>query len=446
MPAAKDNEPQNPIPKEKKGSRTGRGLILHFRPRTVPEPTLKFTFTWGLGGSAVVLILLLISTGLLLKFVYQPTPELAYASIISLQQEIRFGGFIRNLHHWSANILVIVVFLHMLRVFFTGAFQAPRQVTWLIGVGLFFLILTANFTGYLLPYDQLAYWAVTVATGMLDYTPIFGTYLQELIRGGPAIGPATLSIFYALHTAVVPICLVILMAFHFWRIRKARGLVIPHPPESRYVMNPARTPVLPDLLLRELVMALVVVAAVMIMSAFWDAPLEDPANPGLSPNPTKAPWYFAGLQEILLLIHPIFSVFVIPVLFVGGMLLYPYMVKSPDTAGVWFVSSNGRKMAVTASLTALLITPIWILFDAYVLPSSSLLSEVPSIISRGLIPFAAAAAVIAGFYQVLKHRFSATMPETLQTIFVLLVVAFVVMTAIGVWFRGHGMQLVWPWQ
>lgn len=99
MAAVKDNAPENTLPVRKKESKGGRGLVLHFRPKTVPEPTLKFTFTWGLGGSAVVLILLLFGTGLLLKFVYQPTPELAYASIIIIQQEIGFGGFVRNIHH-----------------------------------------------------------------------------------------------------------------------------------------------------------------------------------------------------------------------------------------------------------------------------------------------------------------------------------------------------------
>jgi quinol-cytochrome oxidoreductase complex cytochrome b subunit len=446
MAVVKNSKPENAPSRGVTASRSSRGFVLHFRPKTVPEPTLKLTFTWGLGGSAVVLILLLIGTGLLLKFVYQPVPELAYASILVLQHETGFGSFIRSLHHWSANILVVVVFLHMLRVFFTGAFQQPRQLTWFIGLGLSFLILVANFTGYLLPYDQLAYWAVTVSTGMLDYIPIVGAYLQELIRGGPAIGPATLSIFYALHTAAVPICLVTLMAFHFWRIRKARGLVIPHPPGSDYPAKFDRVPVMPELLLRELVTAVVVIAAVMIMSAFWDAPLQNPANPGLSPNPTKAPWYFAGFQELLLHIHPVFSVFVIPVLFVGSLLLYPYIVRSPDTAGIWFVSGDGRKMAAIASLTAMVVTPLLIVINAYVLPPDSMLPQVPPIISSGLLPFIFIGTAIAIFYQLLKRTFSATTAEALQTIFVLLVTAFAVMTVIGIWFRGPGMQLVWPGQ
>ena len=446
MPAPNDNEPEKTVLVKKSGSRTGRGLLLHFRPRTVPEQTLRFTLTWGLGGSAAVLVMLLIGTGLLLKFVYQPFPDLAYSSILSLQREVGFGRFIRSIHHWSANILVLVVFLHMLRVFFTGAFQPPRQGTWLIGLGLIFLTLGANFTGYLLPYDQLAYWAVTVSTGMLDYIPVLGAYLQKLIRGGTDIGPATLSIFYALHTAVIPVCLFILMAFHFWRIRKAGGLVIPRPPESDMVRNPVRVAVMPNLLLRELVMALVIIAAVMVLSAFLDAPLEDPANPGLSPNPTKAPWYFAGLQELLLHMHPVFSVFVIPSIFVGSMLLLPYVIKSSDTAGIWFASGKGRRMAVIAGLAAVLITPLLILIDEYALQSNSLWPNVPPVITNGLVPFVSVTAMITVFLLVLKRRFSVTGREAFQTLFVFLVAAFVVMTATGVWFRGLGMKLMWPWQ
>ena len=178
-------------------------LILHFRPRTVQERTLRFTLTWGLGGMAVVLILLLFGTGILMKFVYQPFPDKAYASILHLQQSVSFGQFVRNIHHWSGNVLLIVVFLHFLRVFFTGAFHSPRQFNWIIGLCLFLVVLLSNFTGYLLPWDQLSFWAITICTGMLEYLPGVGLWLQKLIRGGSEVGTATLSNFYAIHTAIL---------------------------------------------------------------------------------------------------------------------------------------------------------------------------------------------------------------------------------------------------
>ena len=191
-----------------------KNLILHFRPARVPEKTLRFSLTWGLGGMAVILVLLQIGTGVLLKFIYEPSPLTAYTSVQSLIFEVPFGRLIRNLHHWCAHFLVLIVFLHMLRVFFTGAFHAPRQFNWVLGLCLLGTVLTANFTGYLLPWDQLAYWAVTVSTGMLEYVPVIGLTLRKMILGGSEIGPASLRIFFAIHTAVVPILLLLLMAFH----------------------------------------------------------------------------------------------------------------------------------------------------------------------------------------------------------------------------------------
>ena len=126
-------------------------LVLHFRPRSIPERTLKFTLTWGLGGMAVVLVAVLFATGLMMKLVYQPVPDRAYASIIYLQDTVLFGQLIRNLHHWSGNALLLIAFLHFLRVFFTGAFHAPRQFNWIIGLLMFLLVLGSNFSGYLLP-------------------------------------------------------------------------------------------------------------------------------------------------------------------------------------------------------------------------------------------------------------------------------------------------------
>jgi quinol-cytochrome oxidoreductase complex cytochrome b subunit len=137
-----------------------RGLLLHFRPRVVPERTLRLSLTWGLGGMAAVLVFLLFGTGLMLKFVYEPFPGRAYDSILYLNNHVPFGQLIRNIHWWSANGLLLVTFLHFLRVFYTGAFAAPRQFNWIIGLTLFTAVIFSNFTGYLLPWDQLAYWAI----------------------------------------------------------------------------------------------------------------------------------------------------------------------------------------------------------------------------------------------------------------------------------------------
>ncbi len=439
--------PGTPGPvKDRKGYRRFfNTLVLHFRPRTVPERTLRLTLTWGLGGMAAILVLLQFGTGLLLKFVYEPTPVGAYASILVLQNEVVFGQLIRNIHHWSANLLVLIVFLHMLRVFFTGAFHPPRQFSWIIGLGLLCLVLIANFTGYLLPYDQLAYWAVTVSTSILEYIPGIGVLLQEMVRGGSDIGPETLSIFFAIHTAVVPLGLIILMAFHFWRIRKAGGLVIPRAPEEDPDTRGDSVETVPNLILREVVVALVLLAFILVFSMLFNAPLESQANPGLSPNPTKAPWYFAGIQEMLMHFHPLFAFLIIPVLIIVALLSLPYIDYKPHTAaGVWFASFKGRKTALIAALAATIATPLGILMDEYILDLAAWMHGVPAFISNGLIPSAGVLAAIAGFYILIKRRYSVTKNEAIQAIFVLFLTAFLILTVTGIWFRGTGMRLIWP--
>ena len=393
---------------------------------------------------AAVLIFLQIGTGLLLKFVYVPTPLGAYKSILVLSHSVMFGRLLRNIHHWGANFLVLIIFLHMLRVFFTGAFHPPRQFTWVVGLGLFSLVLTANFTGYLLPYDQLAYWAVTVSTGMLEYIPVAGGLLQEIIRGGNEIGPATLNIFFAIHTAVVPMGLIILMAFHFWRIRKAGGLVIPKAPGEEIEERPNRVPTMPNLLLRELVVTVVIIAVVMLVSVSFDAPLGNSANPGLSPNPTKAPWYFAGLQELLLHLHPVFAVFIIPLVLGVALMGIPYMKYDTDAAGVWFVSVKGRRITLIAAVIVIIAAPMGILADEFLIDFVARLHGVPAIIGNGVIPFALIFLGCAGFYILIKHRYSATTSEVVQAIFVLILFVFLIFTITGIWFRGPGMKLTWP--
>ena len=332
----------------------------------------------------------------------------------------------------------------MLRVFFTGAFHPPRQFSWIIGLGLFGLVLTANFTGYLLPYDQLAYWAVTVSTGMLEYIPAIGHRLQEIIQGGHEIGPATLSIFFAIHTAVVPLGLIILMAFHFWRIRKAGGLVIPRASGEVIEEKSVRVTTLPHLLLREFVVALMLIAVVMVVSVSFDVPLGDSANPGLSPNPTKAPWYFSGLQELLLHLHPLFSVFIIPLVLFIALIGIPYLKYDTNTEGVWFASVKGRRMAMIAGLIAIVAAPLGILTDEYLIDFAVALSGIPNFFGNGLIPFTFIFCGCAGFYILLKHRYSATNNEAIQALFVFILVIFLILTVTGAWFRGPGMKLAWP--
>jgi quinol-cytochrome oxidoreductase complex cytochrome b subunit len=405
-------------------------LLLHLRPVNVVEKTLRHRHTWGLGGSGLVLIALLMATGSLMMFVYEPSPENAYESVLSLQNEIAFGALVRGLHHWSANLLVVVVLLHMLRVFLTGGFLGPRQFNWVIGLILFALVFGANFTGYLLPWDQLSYWAITISTGMLGYVPFAGEELVGLVRGGDSIGPATLITFYTLHTTVIPVALIVLMAFHFWRVRKAGGVVVPRVEGEQVEEKPQKVLFLPNLFVREVAQACVLVASVMVMALLIEVPLEAAANPGMSPNPAKAPWYFAGFQELLLHLPPLMAVVILPGLAAFCLVALPYLPFGDDTAGVCFRSKNGRRCVLFAAAAALVFTPVWLLLDQY---------------AGGVwLPPTTFVVGILLFLLLLRVRFLASGEEIVQACFVFALVGFVVLTLTCVWLRGPGMALTWP--
>ena len=427
---------------QKHGQRKNfRSFLLHFRPRSVPERTLKLSLTWGLGGMAAVLVFLLFGTGLMLKFAYEPSPGRAYDSIVYLNSQVPFGQLLRNIHRWSANGLLFVVFLHFLRIFYTSAFAAPRQFNWVIGLILFSAVVFSNFTGYLLPWDQLAYWAITISTSMLDYIPGVGTGLKEWILGGSEPGPKTLMNFYAIHTAILPVLLLFFVPFHFWRIRKAKGLIIPRSPAEDPSIQSEMVDSMPHLIMREVALATLVLAVILLVAMTFNAPLADIANPGLSPNPTKAPWYFMGIQEMLMHFHPVFALLVIPALLLLGLLSIPYINYDTNTTGVWFCSHKGRKMALIAVIFATLTTVAAVLLDEFVIGVNP--TGPANLINNGLLPFVIVLAVCTGFYWLIKRAFSATNNEAIQALFTLLMTAFVVLTVIGVWFRGTGMQLMW---
>jgi quinol-cytochrome oxidoreductase complex cytochrome b subunit len=420
-------------------------LILHLRPVRVPASTLRYTHTFGLGGMSLVLVLVLVLTGALLRFAYEPAPGAAYESIVRLQDGLLFGSLVRSIHYWSANFLILVVVLHLLRTYFTGAYHPPRQFNWVIGLALLLCVIASNFTGYLLPWDQLSYWAITISTGMLEYVPLAGDWLRRLARGGAEIGQPTLTTFYTLHTTVVPVLILTLMAFHFWRVRKARGVVVPRRPGEDAASDPERVLTLPYLLARELAVALALIAVVMVTAALVGAPLGEAANAGMSPNPAKAPWYFMGFQELLLHFHPLFAVVVLPLAAAGAFLAVPYYRYDRDPSGIWFASMAGRRLAVAAAVAGLAITPVLVVLDEYLIDLPSWLPWLPASVSNGLLPVLLLGGALWGATAWVRRRHAATDNEVGQTMFVFFAVCFATLTAIGVWFRGPGMSLVWPW-
>ena len=418
-----------------------KNFFLHFRPVTVPERVLRFSATLALGVASTTLLFLLVATGLLLKFVYEPSASTAYESIRYLVSDVPYGQLLRNLHRWSGYALLVTGFLHLLRVFYTGAFRGPRQFNWIVGLGLLSVIVLSNFTGYLLPWDQVSYWAITISTSMLDYVPLIGPNLKDAVLGGPEPGPATLMNFYAVHTAIIPIVLLFLLPFHFWRIRKANGIVVPRAPNEELPTQMPMVRTVPHLVTREAAMAIFVIAAILSVSMVLDAPLAEQANPGLSPNPTKAPWYFMGIQEILLHFHPLFASFVIPALLAIALICLPWLRYDADTSGVWFASLRGRRTALAAAAVSVIATVSAVLLNELVFKADSAAS--PGMLRNGLLPLGFVLAFCGIFHVFLRKRVGANRNEAVQAQFTLLVVSLLTLTVIGVWFRGPGMQLAW---
>ncbi|HET8627747.1 MAG TPA: selenite/tellurite reduction operon b-type cytochrome ExtP [Thermomicrobiales bacterium] len=199
-------------------------VFLHLHPVRIRRHALALPFTFCLGGFSFFLFLLLTVTGVLLMFYYIPSTTQAYLNMQDLQTSVTLGQLMRNLHRYSAQAMVIVVFLHMCRVFYTGSYKTPREFNWVIGVCLLFLTFLMSFTGYLLPWDQLAFWAITVGTQLASYAPLVGPQIRFLLIGGFDVGQNGLLRFYTLHVIFLPLLAAMLMAAHFWRIRKDGGI------------------------------------------------------------------------------------------------------------------------------------------------------------------------------------------------------------------------------
>jgi len=213
-------------------------VFLHLHPIRLPRYATKYTYTWGMGGISFLLFLVETVTGILLMFYYHPTDTLAYADIKSLEFDVPFGMLLRNMHRWGAHMMVLAVWFHMYRVFLTGSYKKPREFNWGVGVILLTITLFMSFTGYLLPWDQLAMWAITVGTNMARATPFLGhegpfaEYLgmknnndvRFALLGGTVVGGPTLIRFYVLHCIAVPFVMSFLLSVHFWRIRKDGGI------------------------------------------------------------------------------------------------------------------------------------------------------------------------------------------------------------------------------
>lgn len=199
-------------------------IFFHLHPVKVSRKSIRWSYSFGLGVIASILFALLVFTGVMLMFYYIPSIERAYPTMKEIQLSVPLGEFTRNMHRWGAHAMVLVVILHMVRVFYTGAYKPPREFNWIVGVGLLIMTLGASFTGYLLPWDQLSYWAITVGTNIASYAPVGGDFIKSLLLGGSDVGQNALIRFYTLHIAVIPFVMIVVISLHLWRVRKDGGL------------------------------------------------------------------------------------------------------------------------------------------------------------------------------------------------------------------------------
>ncbi len=232
-----DEEPRN------RALSTLNNLFFHIHPAKVNRDATRYGYTWGMGGITFYLFIVLVFTGVLLMFYYHPTKVQAFRDILYLENDVPFGRLLRNMHRWAAHLMVMAVWLHMFRVFMSGSYKRPREFNWCVGVLLMVLTLLLSFTGYLLPDDQLGFWAVTVGTNMARATPLLGSQgpfgpqlgmtpyndVRFALLGGSIVDANALLRAYIWHCIAIPLIASVFMGVHFWRVRKDGGISGPSP-------------------------------------------------------------------------------------------------------------------------------------------------------------------------------------------------------------------------
>jgi len=313
-------------------------VFLHLHPVRIPKDAIRIVYTWGMGGLSFYLFLVLVVTGILLMFYYRPTTIHAYRDIKDLSFAVTLGGLLRNMHRWAAHLMVVTVILHMVRVFLTGGYKPPREYNWVVGVLLLVMTLFLSYTGYLLPWDQLALWAVTVGAQMAANSPMVGNEgpfrlpfittgndAKFFLVGGTIISDNALLRFYVLHCIAVPFIFCVFLCVHLWRVRK----------DTFSRQTGEKVDVWPHLVSREFLAALLTTVVLFVWSIVLQAPLEEQANPNVTPNPSKAPWYFVGLQELLVYFDPWIAGVVLPTVIILGLMAIPYVDINPKGVGYY---------------------------------------------------------------------------------------------------------------
>jgi quinol-cytochrome oxidoreductase complex cytochrome b subunit len=312
----------------------------HLHPPTIPLPQARWRYTLGAGGLSVFLVLIIALTGILEMFFYIPTPAQAGPSIQTISFLVPYGGLVRGLHFWAAQALVLVGGLHLLRIVFTGAYHPPRRFNFLLGLGLFVLIIFMNFTGYILRWDNGIHWALIVGTNLLKSIPLIGERIYRFIVGGEIPGLATLTRFYAWHIFGLTLATIILLGWHIFRVRRDGGIAAPDPRERSDPRRITRF----ELVRREVLAMLIASAALILFATLVPPPLAAPIQDASMPlNPdVRAPWFFLWVQQLLRYGGAFWMGILIPLGMLTIIASLPYLFPQAvhEQNGHWFPPSG----------------------------------------------------------------------------------------------------------
>jgi quinol-cytochrome oxidoreductase complex cytochrome b subunit len=321
----------------------------HLHPPTIPAVQARLRYTLGAGGLAVFFSLILLVTGILEMFYYIPVPERAAISVETITTLVPFGGLTRNLHFWSAQGLVIVAFVHLVRIVLTGAYARQRRLNYLIGLGLLVLTLLLDFTGYVLRWDEGIRWALIVGTNLLKTIPLIGETLYQLVVGGSTPGSSSIERFYTWHIFVLTFGFIVLGIWHIFRIRRDGGIAVPPPALRKDNARISRF----ELVRREVTMMLVAGVVLLLISVVFPAPIERPITQATAElGDARAPWFFLWVQELLKFGDPFFWGILFPILALLLMAILPYVLPEAREGelGQWFPRSNRIAQIITVLL------------------------------------------------------------------------------------------------
>ncbi len=320
-------------------------FFSHLHPPTMPAEQARWRYTLGAGGTGVFLVLVVAATGILEMFYYVPTAEEAALSVQTISYLVPFGGIVRNLHFWSAQLLLIVGAVHLLRVVWTGAYTPPRRFNYLLGLALFVFSILLDFTGYVLRWDQGVQWALVVGTNLLKTIPGVGNALYVLATGGSELGTSTLVHFYAWHIFGLTLGTAILLVWHAFRVRRDGGIAVPPPARRSDQKRINRN----ELVRREVAAMLLVGAALILLATFAPAPIAAPiTDVKAMTGEARAPWFFLWVQQMLRWGDPFVWGVLAPLVVLGVLVAIPYVFPgvNPAELGRWFPKGNRLAQAV----------------------------------------------------------------------------------------------------